>query len=197
MVEYFYNIGVKNVIFSPCYNYGRTTDSRIVPNPANYVQNYMEAIQFAYKHGMRLSSNSFRYPGKHYCGALAGFNIALTTDNYISTCYEVVDKKSDPTGNFIVGEMNNGEINFYLNKIENLKAVEEEDYNKKCRACSYHLLCRGGCPVKLARNSVDSLNNLCAITKSLAPKMLEFLREHPDAVHTVFKNVSLSNINIE
>lgn len=56
-----------------------------------------------------------------------------------------------------------------------------ENSDPQCIKCNYQLVCCGGCPVKKVRNSKESLGNLCAITKILVPKMLDFLQENPNA----------------
>lgn len=193
ITKYFHDLGVKYLVYSPCYNFGRTSDTNVVPDPKIYVENYMRAVKFAFKNGMRLTSNSFRYPGYHYCGALSGFNIALTTDNYISSCYEVISSKDKTANMFIIGKVENGKVDFFNDKLEGLKNIEMAD--NKCSSCDYRLVCRGGCPVKRARESRDSLSNLCAITKNLVPKMLDFLQEYPEAASSVLKNVVIDSQN--
>lgn len=187
ITKYFHDLGVKYLVYSPCYNFGRTDDVDLVPDPKIYVENYMKAIKFAYDNKMRLTSNSFRYPGYHYCGALAGFNIALTTDNYISSCYEVVSSRDETANMFIIGKVENGKVEFFNKKIDALEQIDITD--NYCINCNYRLVCRGGCPVKKVRGSKDSLNNLCAITRCLVPEMLDFLQEHPEAASSVLKNV--------
>ncbi len=190
ITKYFCSLGVKYLIYSPCYNFGRTNDSEIVPEPHIYVNNYMESIKYAYKNGIRITSNSFRYPGYHYCGALASFNMALTTDNFISSCYEVIKSTNDEANMFIIGEIKDGKVKFFKENIEKLNNFEI-NRSDKCCFCDYRLVCRGGCPIKKLRNSEDSLNNLCAITRLLVPQMLDFLQENPQAASSVLKNIEI------
>ena len=191
ITKYFYSLGVKYLVYSPCYNYGRSDSSSLLPVPSVYGQQYMKSVEFAYKHGMRLTSTSFRYPGYHYCGALSGFNIALTTDNFISSCYEVVSSQDSVSNIFIIGKVADGKVEFFNDKINDLAKFELEIGNTPCNSCSYRLVCRGGCPVKKMRGSDKSLQNLCGITRYLVPKMLNFLEEHPDAASSVLKNIEI------
>lgn len=61
ITKYFGELGVKYLVFSPCYNFGRSDDSNLVPDPQIYSENYMKAVKFAYEHGIRLTSNSFSF----------------------------------------------------------------------------------------------------------------------------------------
>ena len=48
ITKYFAELGVKYLVFSPCYNFGRSDDSNLVPDPQIYSENYMKAIKYAY-----------------------------------------------------------------------------------------------------------------------------------------------------
>lgn len=149
-----------------------------------------ECTDFAYKHSMRLTSNAFRFPGHYYCGALSGFNLALTTDNYISSCYEVVDSTDPVADLFIVGEVTDQGVNFFNKAIDNLSSMDLENDNK-CSKCDFRLVCRGGCPVKKARNSYESSNMQCAITKYLVPKILKYVKQNPESATYLLKDVEI------
>lgn len=189
IIKYFHSLGVHNVIFSPCYNFGRSSDIKLIPNAKQYSESFMEAFKYAYENKINIRTNSFRLPGRNYCGALPGFNIALTTDGYISTCYEVIDSK-DKSGNmFIVGKIENNTVKFFKEKIEKLNKIENLDYS--CSHCSYKLVCRGGCPIKHVRNSKEASNNLCTITKLLVPKILDFIHSNPDSANIILRNTEI------
>lgn len=189
ITKYFAELGVKYIVFAPCYNYGRSNSKKLIPNPVVYGENYLKAIEYAAKNQVRITSNSFRFPGYHYCGALSGFNIALTVDGDISTCYEVTENNEDVASQiFIVGKVMNDRVIFENEKVSKLIQMENTP-DLKCFCCPYRLVCRGGCPVKKIRNSDDSLNNLCGITKYLVPRILEFLNIHPEASEYILKGV--------
>ena len=189
IIKYFESIGAKYVVFSPCYNFGRSDSKELIPDPKVYGDNYMKALEYATKHKMRLTSNSFRFPGYHYCGALVGFNIALTVDGDISTCYEVTENNGDKASErFIVGKVTDDSVVIYKEKVLGLQKYDNSE-KQKCERCSYQLVCRGGCPVKKTRSSDDSLNNLCAITHYLVPKILSFLMNNKMEAEYVLKGV--------
>lgn len=186
IIKYFDDLGVKNVIFSPCYNFGRSSDINLLPNPKKYSNSFMKAFEYAYNHNMTIRTNSFRIPGRDYCGALPGFNLALTTDNYISTCYEVINSKDKEGDMFIIGKISDEKIYIFEDKIINLSNID--NYNKNCKSCKFKMVCRGGCPIKHARNNEDASKNLCKITHTLVPKILDFIHENPDSYKTILKH---------
>lgn len=188
ITKYFCDLGVKHLVYSPCYNFGRSDDKNLVPRAEIYVENYMRSVEYACAHGVRITSTSFRYPGYHYCGALAGFNVALTADGYISTCYEVTNVDDSAANVFVVGRVTDNGVELFRDKILNMRGLEDLSLSK-CAKCPYRLVCRGGCPVKKIRNSTDALNNLCRITRRLVPKLLDFLQENPQACEFVLKGV--------
>lgn len=197
IIKYFYSLGVKYVVFSPCYNYGRSSDKELIPDYKTYGDNYMDALDYAVKHKVRLSSNSFRFPGYHYCGALAGFNIALTVDGDISTCYEVTENKNDKSSDrFIVGKVTDESVELFKDKIIRLHTESIKNNESKCKNCSYHLVCRGGCPVKKIRNSNDSLDSLCKITHYLVPKILSYLMNNAIDAEYVLKGVKYEEMDL-
>ena len=187
-IKYFHSLGIRNVIFSPCYNYGRSDDANLLPNPTIYVKQFMDCVSYAYKNNLTLRTTSFRMPGKSYCGALPAYNICLTVDDYISTCYEVTSKNDFASDLFFVGKIENGNVVFWKDKILNLKSF---DLDGKCSKCECRFVCRGGCPVKQYRNSVRSSGNLCAITKLVVPKILTYLHENPNAANNLLHNSEL------
>lgn len=189
ITKYFCELGVKYLVYSPCYNFGRSDDIKLVPLADIYVENYMRAVEYAWRRGVRITSNSFRYPGYHYCGALAGFNIALTVDGFLSACYEVTRGDDFAANVFIIGRVTDNGVELFKEKILNMHNLEDLSLSK-CAKCPYRLVCRGGCPVKKIRNSQDSLNNLCQITRLLVPKLLDFLQANPQACEFILKGVS-------
>lgn len=191
ITKYFDSLGARYLIYAPCYNWGRSREKSLVPDTKAYGDNFIKSIEYAYKHNMRITTNSFRYPGYHYCGALSGFNIALTTDGYISACYEVTRNDDDAGKVFIVGKIENDHVKLFPDKITNMLKMEDLGPTR-CSTCAYRLVCRGGCPVKKVRNSKDSLYNLCGITRYLVPKLLDFLHEHPEASSSVLKDVDVA-----
>lgn len=188
ITKYFCELGVKYLVYSPCYNFGRSEDTELVPQADIYAENYMESVEYAWRRGVRITSNSFRYPGYHYCGALSGFNIALTVDGFLSACYEVTRFDDSAANIFIVGRVTENGVELFKEKIFNMRNLEDLSLSK-CEKCPYKLVCRGGCPVKKIRNSQESLNNLCQITRRLVPKILEFLQKNPQACEFVLKGV--------
>lgn len=188
ITKYFCNLGVKYLVYSPCYNFGRSDDKALVPHADIYAENYMRSVEYACARNVRITSTSFRYPGYHYCGALSGFNIALTVDGFISACYEVTANENGAAGAFIVGQVTDKGVELFKDKILNMRRLEDLSLSK-CAKCPYRLVCRGGCPVKKVRNSADSLNNLCQITRALVPRLLDFLQANPQACEFVLKGV--------
>lgn len=188
-IKYFHSLGVKNIIFSPCYNYGRSNNVELLPNPKKYVKSFMEAFDFAYKNDLTLKTTSFRMPGKTYCGALPAFNICLTVDDYITTCYEVTCKEDSASDLFFVGEVRDGKIQLFKDRLYNLKNAQLNRIN--CEKCECRLVCRGGCPVKQYRNSAQAANNLCAITKLLVPQIINYIHNNPDSAKCILKNADI------
>lgn len=188
-IQYFHSLGVKNIIFSPCYNYGRSNDIELLPNPKIYVEQFMRCFEYAYKNDIILRTTSFRMPGKNYCGALPAYNICLTVDNYISTCYEVTSRNDSASDLFFVGKIENGEVKLFKENLNKLKNVKFNNIN--CSQCECSLVCRGGCPVKQYRNSIRSSGNLCAITKMLVPRIIDFLHHNPDSAKNILRNSDL------
>lgn len=187
IMEYFHSLGVENVIFSPCYNFGRSTDRDLLPNPQKYAENFMKAFDYAYRHDMSIRTNSFRMPGRAYCGALPAFNICLTVDNKISTCYEVINAADPASEVFIIGEVADGKVVLSKEQLTKLRNIKFDATN--CDNCAFRLVCRGGCPVKMYRNSVGSSSNLCAITRLLVPQILDYIHSNPDAAPCILRNV--------
>lgn len=187
ITKYFHSLGIENVIFSPCYNFGRSTDRILLPEPQKYAENFMKAFDYAYHHGMSIRTNSFRMPGRAYCGALPAFNICLTVDNKISTCYEVINASDPASEVFIIGEITDGKVVLSKDRLNNLRNIKFDATN--CDNCDYRLVCRGGCPVKMYRNSIGSSSNLCSITRLLVPKILDYIHANPESASCILRNV--------
>ena len=189
IMKYFHSLGVKNIIFSPYYNYGRTTDTQLLIDPKEYAQNFMKAFEYAVKNDLNIRTTSFRVPGESYCGATSAFNMCLTPDGYISTCYEVVKNSNNPIEEpFLIGKIEDGKLVFNKKNLEMLRNVKNK---KECTTCKYRMLCRGGCPIKIARNSEDSSKNLCILTKTMVPQILDYIQEHPESSKNILNNIDL------
>lgn len=189
IISYFHSLGVKNIIFSPYYNYGRTTDTTLLINPKEYAENFMKAFEYAVQNNINIRTTSFRVPGDNYCGAISAFNMCLTPDNYISSCYEVVKNSNNPIEEpFLIGKIVEKDLIFNKENLEKLKNINNKN---ECKTCNYKLLCRGGCPIKIARNSENSSKNLCQLTKILVPKVLNYIQKNPASAKNILNNIDL------
>jgi uncharacterized protein len=197
IISHFNRLGLQKVVFSPCYNFGRSQEIKLLPDPQKYSNNFLKAFDFAYKNNMKLSTSSFHLPGNNnYCGADSAVNIGLTPDGDISTCYEVMDSNDEASNVFFIGKINKStnKITFFKDKINNLDKLIYKN-SPSCNKCDYSKICRGGCPVKNIRENNHSLSNknICQISKLLIPKLLNYIHENPDSINRILNNVTISN----
>ncbi len=160
IVKYIANLGVKFIHLEPCFEVGRSITAEIrQPMLDVFLEKFLEAFQWANRHGIHLKTSSLRAtdsPGNRFCGA-CGSNLAITPDGYISTCYEVVSIEDPASSLFFVGKIvkdHDGKnlIMIDENKLDMLNKRTVENI-PGCHDCFSKYWCAGDCPVKAYRDT--------------------------------------------
>ncbi len=184
---YFYKLGIRNMHFEPITIAGRAlrvgSEYSTPPDTENMIDKLIQLNEYSEILSFRLSKGSIlplvsRFSGE-FCGA-CGKNFCLTTDNFISTCYEVTNfDNSHESEIFIIGKFKKNnqkyEIEWYKDRFQTL--LKRNIYNiPKCKKCEFRYGCGGYCPIRILRETNDIFTpseKICNTIKKYAYKFLE------------------------
>lgn len=179
IVNYFYSYGLKKVIFEPLFEVGRAKNTGIEePNLKIFAENFLKALELAEDYNMNLSSSFLPLGVKcSFCDA-AGSNFALTTDGYITSCYEKVSGCADPEAIFIYGRYDKKERKIIVNEKKINFLGTRTVYNmKSCQDCIAKWSCAGGCLIKTFQYTGDlfkPLEKFCVAKRDILRKYIRF-----------------------
>ena len=160
IVEYFHNLGISNAQLESLTECGRCLDNMNIYNTRPdfnvYIKNFFNALELAEDYGIGVFSTgiSFKRFTSRFCGA-SGTNLCLTTDGYISACYEAVSGTEGPDV-FIYGKYDkkNGKIIIDDNKLNYLCQRRVQNM-PDCQNCFMKWNCGGSCNARAVRATGD------------------------------------------
>jgi uncharacterized protein len=151
IVQYFHQLGIKNVHVEPVNECGRCLKTKVQsPSVFSFLRNYKKAFEEAEKLGIRIFCSGCDISKSHlkFCGA-AGDNFIVTPEGNVTSCLEVLDEDNPLSSVFIYGK-----YDFDLRKFcffrEKLRRLSSRTVNKieDCQKCFIKYNCAGGCLAK-------------------------------------------------
>jgi len=162
ILEYFYRLGIKQIHFSPLFQMGRS-DQTISPfnQPPNfdtYVNEFLAVKELAEEFDIYLKENVFFWVCSKrniYCDCSIP-SFMLTTDGFISACYDDYLGKSHEKSPFIYGKYDKKNGKFILDQ-KKIAYLQKRTVDKieKCSDCFLKWNCGGSCPSRALRATKD------------------------------------------
>jgi len=158
ILEYFYRLGIGQIHFSPLFKMGRSNQTISLfnqpPNFDTYINEFLAVKELAEELNIYLKENVFFwvYSKRNiYCDCSIP-SFMLTTDGFISACYDDYLGKSHEKSPFIYGKYDKKNGKFILNqkKIDYLQK-RTVDKIEKCSDCFLKWNCGGSCPSRALR----------------------------------------------
>jgi uncharacterized protein len=158
ILKYFHNLGIKSIRFQPVITTGRAVEDNSVygnsPNFEDFREYFLRAKELAEEYGIRLNTTYVPIDRTHrfFCGSP---DYCLTTDGFVSACFEVVLGKNGPE-QFVYGKYDKKtkKIVFDEKKI-NLFKKRAVDNIPTCRNCFLKHNCAGYCYMQTFRDTGD------------------------------------------
>ena len=149
-----------------------------LPTIEELVEVFWTSLEFARAHDMQIINSSIEsiFGGKigSYCRAISGESLVVTTQGFLTSCYE------------IIGEESQGAKNFLYGRIENQLFVDDEkrarfssrlvENMRECQTCFAKFICAGTCPMKAWRKTGNLFERdpyTCAFSKKIIPKLIK------------------------
>lgn len=149
-VEYFAEIGLKNLYLVPVSDSGRGKDLPSV-DVGVYLDGWVKARSRARELGVRLDSpvsNPDRLqPGGFACG-IAGSNFALMPSGTVSLCYEAVIEDSPNDRAFRIGAFHDGDFDISVERVNETRALFHVSKREACQTCFCLMTCAGHCAAR-------------------------------------------------
>lgn len=169
------NLSTRHVQLDPVCSYGRSAETGIKEvDPAIFIQQYRKTRIAAARSGIRLSYSGCRSDSITcaFCGAQGG-NFAVSTEGWVSTCFEVLSPH-DPRSRFlIIGRYDKDTHKFIIDekKIAAL-LTRTSDTIKGCSKCFAKWNCGGECVAKILHHTPNDMNAVegsarCLINREL------------------------------
>ncbi|MCD6558035.1 MAG: radical SAM protein, partial [Candidatus Aenigmarchaeota archaeon] len=160
IVEYFHSLGITRAQLEILTECGRCLGSVNIytkqPDFFVYMKNFFRAMELAEDYGIHLSATPITFTRfvSTFCGA-SGNNFSLTTDGYISSCYEAVSGVTGPDV-FIYGKYDKktGKIIINDNKLNYLRQRRVQNM-PDCQNCFMKWNCGGFCNSRVFRTTGD------------------------------------------
>lgn len=179
-VEYLSEIGVKHVAFEPLIVTGRAVSntSLSMPDLTLFAKSFIEAQKVGIDKNVDVScSASAVYRKSSFCGATYN-NFVITPDGLISTCVEVSSLDDPLADKYIIGNIENDNVNINNDILQRIRDFDEID-RVECQNCIAEKSCRGNCPVRTMRFGTDNLfiNELCIMQTKLLIHKISYLHK--------------------
>lgn len=182
-IDYLHDLGVNIIHFEPMTIGGRAKEneqSLIRPEPEEYADKLVEAIDYAKKKKMSIISstvmNTFS-PAQLFCDGVGKNKLAVTYEGVFSSCLGVQSKNHPLADKFII---ENTSIEDWM-KAKFQPYVEDYEKNNKCHTCFAKYICAGGCPSRNfnATGDFEQIDDMqCIPTKRVLHKYIVDLYEN-------------------
>jgi len=151
--DYFVQNGIKRFALEPEFECGRCkTTGEVAPSSKIFIDNFAPLLKRAKNDGITVANSmgtieNFR---TRYCGA-AGINFCVTTDEMISSCYEVTNRSDARADVFLYGRYNRLTKSFECDEDKRRNLFERQIHNLSgCSSCAVKWNCGGDCLAKAA-----------------------------------------------
>lgn len=169
------NYKVHKIKIEPVFIQGRAGENMVnMPLASDFIKSFIESEKIASQYDKELlySGARFEVLSNIFCLA-AGSSFGITTEGYITSCYEVLDLSNPASEIFIYGKIEDGKIVIFQDKLDALASFTVEN-KEKCQNCFAKYHCAGDCPVKsiLAETNENISNYRCEINRELTKNQL-------------------------
>lgn len=151
--DYFVENGVKRFALEPEFECGRCkTTGEVAPSPEIFIKNFAPLLKRAKNDGITVANSmgTIEHFRTRYCGA-AGINFCVTTDEMISSCYEVTNRSDSRSEIFLYGRYNRIKKSFECDEGKRRNLFERQIHNLSgCDSCAVKWNCGGDCLAKAA-----------------------------------------------
>ncbi|MDQ7794491.1 MAG: radical SAM protein [bacterium] len=149
--------------FEPVCETGRARDAGLADSDlmSKFLIHFREASAFGRQNGMQIGLSSCRLDGlrSSFCSAYGpDLNFCVSTDGFVSSCYEVLDL-SDPRGDMFIYGCYDPSLNAFVldnNKVRRLRSLDVTGI-ERCRDCFVKWNCGGDCIAKAALGGLQAV----------------------------------------
>ena len=169
------NYNVTKIKFEPVNVQGRAAKNKVIaPSAEAFVKHFIRAQEIANSYGRELLYSGARFDVLTDIFCLAsGSSFGITPEGYITSCYEVLEKKNPLSGVFFYGKIEGSSIVYFPDKLKQLSKLNVFE-KEKCRRCFAKFHCAGDCPAKsmLSETQEADPNYRCIINRELTKEQL-------------------------
>lgn len=185
ILEYFKNLGIKNITFFPVNLAGRALKQESAynqcPSLDSFLKNLLKAVEIAEEYGVNLHSIYLAYEARQasFCGTPGMF---LTADGFATTCCEIVCGKEGPDL-FVYGKYNK-KLNRIVLEEKKMNYFERRTVENlpTCKNCFVKWACAGGCYMRAFKETGDVFEpnkNTCNKTRKYTKEYLVYkIKKH-------------------
>jgi uncharacterized protein len=169
------NYEARKIKVEPVFIQGRAFQNKLRnPSSEDFVRHFIKSKDKAstYNRELLYSGARFDILTDTFCLA-TGSSFCVTPEGYITSCYEVLEKRNPLSDIFFYGKIEGDKIVISQKKLNNLAKLTVNE-NEKCAKCFARFHCAGDCPAKsiLAKENMDDLNFRCEINRELTKEQL-------------------------
>ncbi len=187
ILEYLRRLGINQIHFSPLFKMGRSDQTTSLftqrPDFDTYINEFLAARELAEELDIYLKENVFFniYCKRNiYCDCSIP-NFMLTTDGFISACYDDYLGESHEKSPFIYGKYDKKNNKFILNQ-KKVKYLQRRTVNnmRKCHDCFLKWNCGGSCPsraLRVTKNIFKPSKEDCLFTRKVSKKYILYRAE--------------------
>lgn len=177
LLRYFNRIGVKKIFLQPLSSGRGCPFEETLPNIEELVEVFWASLEFAREHGMQIINSNIEsiLTGKvgSYCRAIAGEALIVTTQGFLSSCYEIIGEESQGAKDFLYGRIEN-QLSIDDKKLFKLSSRVAENM-QECQTCFAKFICAGTCPMKAWRKTGNLFERdpyTCKFSKKIIPRLI-------------------------
>jgi uncharacterized protein len=177
ILEYFKDLGIKNISFYPVTLVGRALKKESAysqsPTLDSFLENLLKTVEIAEEYGINLFSGYLAY-SLRYASSCGNPAMYLTPDGFVTTCYEVVSGKEGPDL-FVYGKYHkkSNRIIFEKNKMDYFERRTLENL-PMCKSCFVRWGCAGDCFIRAFKET----GNVFKPNKNRCKKVRKYTREY-------------------
>ena len=192
-IDFGKELDAKFIHFEKCEIYGRETDAenKYIPNE-EYKKIFFDVLSYGLKKDIYIHSTlliPFKPGNGYYCNNFSNLSLALTSENTLTSCYEVCNSDDSASEHYWAGKINDDlSIEFYQDRLDKLRQRDTKNL-KPCRECFLEYSCAGGCFMHSFRKTngmmdVDESN--CSLMQSISFELFKSMMTNPEMYNKHF-----------
>ncbi len=166
ITEFLYKEGIQKITFFPVHqNHNNQVDAKLIPDKNIFVENFLRARKWGKEKGLQIAYLGTRINEIHdkNCNIFQ-FNLALTPEGYLSSCFEATHNIDNQNDKFIYGKFpeDKNKPEFDWGKLIGDYKLLSKNYDQ-CKGCFNILHCNKMCPVVCPLNSLQNISFDCSV----------------------------------